>query len=395
MQIIYGYSNCTDKKYQEIFRESKVAVLQPDQKYHGLLIKGLEKNGATVRCLSGLPINRAVTKKKWIHEPDEQEDNVYYHYYRTINLPILRQMMIFFGALINVLKCKKVKDMVAICDCLNIANAYGFVLACRFRKIPVITIVTDLPDMLRGHNWIDRVNNILFGMMDGFVLLTEQMNGKVNHKKKPYIVLEGHVDVETQKISADQKWENESGKRVILYAGSITRLYGIANLVEGFIEANLSDAELWVYGDGDYRKELMELAKVHTNVIYKGVRPNQEIVECEMKAALLVNPRPTEPEYTKYSFPSKNMEYMVSGTPVLTTKLPGMPEEYYPFVYLLENETSTGIADKLKEIFSITKDERNSKGSQAAQFVLEHKSNIAQGKKIVDFMRRYSGRNEG
>ena len=45
MDIIYGYSNCTDKKYNEIFADKSVAVLQPDQKYHGLLIKGLAQNG--------------------------------------------------------------------------------------------------------------------------------------------------------------------------------------------------------------------------------------------------------------------------------------------------------------------------------------------------------------
>ena len=44
MQIIYGYSNCTDKKYREIVSKNNVAVLMPDQKYHGLLIKGFSKN---------------------------------------------------------------------------------------------------------------------------------------------------------------------------------------------------------------------------------------------------------------------------------------------------------------------------------------------------------------
>ena len=53
MQIIYGYSNCTDKKYREIVSENNVAVLMPDQKYHGLLIKGFSKNDVCVKCLSG------------------------------------------------------------------------------------------------------------------------------------------------------------------------------------------------------------------------------------------------------------------------------------------------------------------------------------------------------
>ena len=41
MRILYGYSNCTDATYNRIVSERNVSVLQPDQKYHGLLIKGL------------------------------------------------------------------------------------------------------------------------------------------------------------------------------------------------------------------------------------------------------------------------------------------------------------------------------------------------------------------
>ena len=79
-----------------------------------------------------------------------------------------------------------------------------------------------------------------------------------------------------------------------------------------------------------------KLAQQYPAVKYKGVAPNAVIVEEELKATLLVNPRPTGEEYTKYSFPSKNMEYMASGTPVLTTCLPGMPAEYNEYVYLLK-----------------------------------------------------------
>lgn len=346
MLILYGYSNCTDKKYQRIVSERNVAVLQPDQKYHGLLIKGLVKNGVKVRCFSGLPINRRVTARKLIYEKDESEGNAFFHYYTTINLPGLRQLMIFFAAFWNMLFLKKEKCTYAICDCLNIANAYGMKLGCKLRNIPVITIVTDLPDMMSNNKWLKKLNNHLFETVDGFILLTEQMNTQVNHRNKPYIVLEGHSDVDAPTVDELEKWEEKTGKKIIIYAGSVQKLYGIQNLTEGFIEANLPNTELWIFGDGDYRETLIEYSKINSSICYKGVRDNKEIVEYEMKAALLVNPRPIEPEYTKYSFPSKNMEYMVSGTPLLTTKLPGMPKEYYRYVYLLEDESSNGIAKK-------------------------------------------------
>ena len=385
MDIIYGYSNCTEKKYNEIFADKSVAVLQPDQKYHGLLIRGLAQNGANVRCYSGLPLNRSVTKKLFIHEPDEMEGGVYYHYYRTLNLPILRQFMIMMGAKKAVKKHKSNEKAVVICDCLNRSNALGMLKGAKKKKIPVIMIVTDIPDFQFDQKAATKCNKML-EKADGFIFLTEQMNERLNKHGKPYIVLEGHSDGALSAIDSAEKFERQNGKKVVLYAGSIRRLYGIQNLVEGFLNVKLSDAELHVYGDGDYREELEAICKKNPSVRYMGIRPNAEIVEKEQRAALLVNPRPSAPEYTKYSFPSKNMEYMVSGTPILTTKLPGMPKEYYPYVYLLEDETPKGITEKLQEIFALSMEEREEMGANARGFVLQHKSNVAQAKKILKFI---------
>ena len=388
MRILYGYSNCTDKTYNRIVSERNVSVLTPDQKYHGLLIKGLSENGAEIRCFSGLPINRSVTSRKLIREPDEREGNAHFHYITTLNMPGFRQLMMFCGTFFGVLRADKDKETVAVCDCLNLMNAYGMTLAARLRKIPVISIVTDLPDMERRSDLLKKINNKLFDKTDAFILLTEQMSDRVNKKKKPYIVLEGHVDANAPLPEEQTPYEISDGKRVIMYAGSLKRIYGIVNLVEGFIKADIPDSELRIYGDGDYREELERLAEKHPNVHYMGIKRNAEIVEEEQKASLLVNPRPTAPEYTKYSFPSKNMEYMVSGTPTLTTKLPGMPEEYYPYVYLLEDETPDGVAGKLREIFAQSFETRRQKAMSARKYVLEHKSNIAQSKKIMEFLDR-------
>ena len=98
---------------------------------------------------------------------------------------------------------------------------------------------------------------------------------------------------------------------------------------------------------------------------------------------LLVNPRPTNEEYTKYSFPSKNMEYMASGTPVLTTHLPGMPKEYNEYVFLLDEETEAGVAYALDSIFSRSTEELHQKGLAAKEFVMKEKNNVVQASKVL------------
>lgn len=389
MKIIYGYSNCTDSKYYELVASKGSTSMLPDQKYHGLLIRGLAKNCQSVECLSGLPINRSVTKKLFINEKDELEGNARFHYYKTFNLPILRQIMIFVGGLVSALKVKKEKGQTyAICDALNIANVYGIKLACKLKRIPLVLVVTDLPDMLKGGRIKKFIGNRVLKKADAFILLTEQMNEKVNSKKKPYIVLEGHSDADLQVLDDNEKFEVKEGKKVVLYAGSTVREYGIFNLIEGVKKANVDDIELRIFGTGGgVEEELKEISLASPKIKYMGVLPNADIVNMEMQSSLLVNPRPSGQEFTKYSFPSKNMEYMISGTPLLTTKLPGMPTEYYEHVYLLEDESPNGIAKKIEEIFSLSFKERNQKGKGAREFVRENKSNVVQGAKITEFLR--------
>lgn len=381
MKIIYGCANCSESKYEQL----NTGSVQPAQKYHRLMMIGLASCGADVYCYSGLPINRNVTKKLFICEKDEVEDGVKYHYYRTVNLPLFRQAMILLGAKKAVKKHKKTADFV-ICDCLNRANATGMASVANKNKIPVIMIVTDLPDYQFDQATAEKYNELL-SKADGYIFLTEQMNERVNKSGKPYIVLEGHSDCALNEIASGERYEEKTGKKVIVYAGSIKKLYGIQTLVEGFLKANIKDAELQIFGDGDYREELEEICKTNPTVKYMGIRTNGEVVAVEQRSALLVNPRPSAPEYTKYSFPSKNMEYMASGTPILTTKLPGMPKEYYPYIYAIENESVDGVADALKSVFADDYAKRTEKGKLAREFVLNEKSNRVQAKKIIKFLK--------
>ncbi len=380
MKLLYGFSNCSDRLYRELFRGKTSSALQPDQKYHGLLIRGLVANGANVRCVSGLPVNRSVTKKLLLHEPDEREDGAEYHYIKTVNLPIFRQAGIYCGSRAAV---KKDCDLI-LCDCLNLANAFGLFAGAKRKKKPIILIVTDLPEFQRG-KLLRKLNESMFRKADGFIFLTEQMNEKINPANKPYVVLEGHSDSALEALPPEEKSERKTGKQIVLYSGSLMKLYGIQNLVSGFLKANIPNAELHIYGNGDYREELEAVCQQEPSIHYFGSRPNIEVVEAQQRAALLVNPRPTAPEYTKYSFPSKTMEYLASGTPTLTTRLPGIPRDYDAHLNYIDDETPEGIAAAIRTVLARPQTEREEQGQKARTFVLKEKSNLVQSKKILDF----------
>ena len=112
-----------------------------------------------------------------------------------------------------------------------------------------------------------------------------------------------------------------------------------------------------------------------------------QVVEKEMEATLLVNPRPSDEKYVAYSFPSKTMEYMSTGTPVLTTALPCIPEEYKPHLYFIQEETPQGIGEALRQVLSQSDEALFQKGCQARRFVLEQRNNVVQAAKVLDMLK--------
>lgn len=385
MKILYGFSNCSYRKYNELFKDTSVMVLQQAQKYHSLMTRGLRENGIDVQCISGLPINRTADKSLYIKGGNDEENGVGYHYFSSVNLPAIRQLMILLKVFFYILTRRRIDA--AVCDILNLSVLIGMIAACRLRRIPIVGIVTDVPGKLADtKNSIDkRIDAFVMKRMDGYVFLTRWMDDIVNVNHKPYVVIEGQVD--SRMRQSLNRLEDKSNPRVLLYAGSIKKIYGIKKLTEAFLTADCPGWELQVYGDGDFKEELIEICRTHPNIKYIGIKPNDVIVEAELRAYLLVNPRPTDEEYVKYSFPSKNMEYMVSGTPVITTHLPGMPDDYIEHVYLFDDESAEGMAKVLREVLSQSDETLHQKGEQAKAFVLRNKNQECQAAKVLELIK--------
>ena len=106
----------------------------------------------------------------------------------------------------------------------------------------------------------------------------------------------------------------------------------------------------------------------------------------ERDAMLLVNPRPTSEEFTRYSFPSKILEYMMSGTPVITTKILGIPKEYDKYLFYFYADDPLSMANDLRKLMDMSLKDLSRKGRDAREFVIKNKNNIIQAEKILNFI---------
>ena len=384
MKIVYASCACSKRRFFELFPVSENMPGQQVQKYHRLMLEGLARNGVPVIALTSAPITRkdygGIVAR--IHPDDEH--GVHYRYLPIINIPVVKNIVILLSSFARTCGyLRDDKEAVVICDVLNFSVSAGALLAAKLLGRNNTGVVTDIPRFLSDNSnplfsWL---TSFVMMRYDSYVFLTHQMSSLINRRGVPEVVIEGQVDIEME--ARPNGIEAKHEHFVCLYAGAIDRRYGIETLVRGFLDSQIDSSELRIYGRGDYEEALTALARENPRVKYFGVVPNEVVVEEELRATLLVNPRPTSEAFTLYSYPSKNMEYMVSGTPLLTTALPGMPDEYKPYLYLLRDETVEGVATALEALFGTDRVELHRMGQAARHFVLKEKSNVIQAHRVL------------
>ena len=267
----------------------------------------------------------------------------------------------------------------------------------RHPEVQTCVIITDLPNELgiasgrkgvwkqieyrRGNRSLQRLN-----AFDRFVLLAEPMASALPLQNRPYLVMEGLVSDLPQTegdvtLPADRKPS-------VLYTGTLNRELGIGMLLDAFRE--MGEAQLWLCGKGDMEAEIQHAEASCGNIHYFGFVPQAVAFALQAKADVLVNPRTSQGTFTKYSFPSKTMEYLRSGKPVLCCKLEGIPNEYDAYLRYIEPQTAQGLRDAIRKLLVLSAQERAAIGASARNFVLTEKNSRVQSAKLLQFLRETS-----
>ena len=386
MNILYCSCLCSEQTFSEL---NIRLGSQQIQKYHRLLLKGLGKQSdITIKALSKLVTPDLPKQKKIVKK--EKWNDIDISYIISKHVGILGHLKQCLSSFIYVL-FHTTKDTIICTDILNTAMNIGVLIAGKLKKLKIIGIVTDLPENVVPGTQSSKIGKKVLEECDGYLLLTEMMNDVINpFRKKPYVVIEGQVD--SSMVDSVNSLNQKLSPRVFMYAGDFLAKNGIRNLINGFNKANLDNTELHIYGGGEEEQFVKEACRKNPNIKFFGFVLNREIVQKEVQSALLINPRPSNQEFVKYSFPSKLMEYMASGTPVLTTKLCGISKEYYPYIFTIDKEDEDGICTKLKELSKLTDSELNEKGNLLKQFVIKEKNEITQANKLYRLLQKFNSK---
>lgn len=262
----------------------------------------------------------------------------------------------------------------------------------KYPKATVCAVVPDLPQYMDTQSikkaWYKRIVKekrireiySCTKFIDKYIVLTESMKKDLNTEN--YLVMEGIAPKfkEFSYVSRD--------KKIVLYAGTLNKRYGIMDLIEAFEIASEknTDLELHIYGYGDSVTAINEACSKNPSIKYFGTISSDVLESVILNADVLVNPRKNNEEFTKYSFPSKNLDYLSYGIPFIGYKLDGIPSEYFSYIISPDGDENVELAQKIIDASKMNCEERYNYYVRVKDFIENNKTCLIQGKRILKFL---------
>ncbi len=264
----------------------------------------------------------------------------------------------------------------------------------KYPDLKVCGICADLPSMVSlssNKSFIKKAyekyrsnkayNNL--DVVDYFVLLTREMADYMKIKK-PFCVVEG-ISTKPEK-DPEFNFSNAEKKKTILYTGTLHKRFGVIDLVNAFSSIGDENISLVICGIGDSDEEIRKRAEKDKRICFLGKVTREEAMHLQRDATVLVNPRPNNEEFTKYSFPSKNLEYLSSGKPLVAHKLDGIPDEYDELIYYPTGNSQNELKEALVNVLNKPSDELEKHCRKVYEYVQNNKNEINQTKKIIKML---------
>jgi len=217
----------------------------------------------------------------------------------------------------------------------------------------------------------------------GLVVVSAQVGQHFARFKKPMAVAHDAVDMarfaaSLSREAARARLHIAPERQVCVYTGSVSNLKGVNFLVEA--AKLLPDVSFLVAGriTADFRE-----ATLPENVSLLGELPQEELPALLRAADVLLLPHP-KGEYSQS--PMKLFEYMASGTPIVSTRLPPLEEVLTDDEALLVASDSgkalaEGIERTLEDLIAAAA------RAERAQREVQQYTWGARGKKIAEFIR--------
>ena len=378
------------KKSETLIKENKFGLQIAANQYQYGFIKGFEKR---LQIISVLPAGTYPknSKKARYYESVGEVSGGKVQYIPFINVYFVKEYS-QKRQLLKELKKQILPDEKYVIYVYSLYMPFLKVLKKIKRKFSNIYICLIIPDLPGKYGIMRKITSLggirdrleaqkkiaMAGIADSYIFLTEKM--KEVFPKRPYAVIEGFLP------NSNFPQNVKRQPKTILYTGSLNTALGVDRLLEAFEKIEDNEYELWICGAGGIQPEVEAYTKKDRRIKYMGFLAKSDISLLQVKCDVLVNPRSNNDEFTKYSFPSKTMEYLLSGSKVVMYPLSGIPQEYFEFITVVEGDS---VEDLKNTLIAACEDMEfyNKRSQQQIQWISREKTNVKHVEKLKNIFK--------
>ena len=381
------------------------AFSQAMQMFQTELLIGLKKAGMPASAIiSVLPVpSRRHSKSEplWVgrHSADLAE-GLPITFLPFINVTPWKHIMVGIGAAFELLRWgwRNREAQFRVVYCCNLSTPPGvflLVAAWLIRAKAVVGLCDiSIPGETTPRGLYQRVDywmhKRLIPYFDGHVVVSDAI-ARDFLAGKQHLRLEGGIREDfferTKRRTASENASGNGTPFVIAAAGCINEINGLPILLEAFSLLPGDHFRLRIAGWGPLEQQVRATAASDSRIEFLGMIPFEGVLEIYNSASVLINMRVTKNINTEYFFPSKMMEYLASGVPVISTCTGHVAQEFGTFTYLLKEETPQALAELIQKIAALDPAELRQTGERARAYMTTHKTWEAQTKKLAAFIR--------
>jgi len=229
----------------------------------------------------------------------------------------------------------------------------------------------------------------LLPLFDGLVVITDSISNDFA-PKVPFIRVEGGIKNELAQrftnVTRKTGSGNDKAPFILVVAGGLDEANGISVILEAFSLLEGDNYRLEIAGAGPLENMVRQAANKDEHINFHGFISFDEVLKLYDSADVLVNMRLTKAINTRYFFPSKIMECLISGVSVISTCPGHVREEFSDFTFLIKGERPVDLANMVKYVASLAPDIRADKAVKAQKYMIRNKTWDGQGLRLVKFI---------
>ncbi len=298
MKILYLTTALRDEDYNALLHLGVKVTNPSNQNFHTKMIKAIASvDEVTVVSLIRFPTNQILLfdsgNYHYVPYPDDYFERIF-----------LREKAVTKTAM-----ALKAPFDVVVYDPLNRSIARAIPALAKRMRVPSMAILTDNPKNLSRSPFLYRKSVFSSVRKATAVLaLSDGLLAAFHVQNKMHFITPGLV--EESLVSSCPLPQGS----YLYFAGALAPRYGINDLLRAY-QATHPDYDLVIAGHSQHFK----VPKEEPRIRFLGQVTKNENEAYESAAALCINPRPYDEKLDRESVPSKVLEYLASGRPVLST----------------------------------------------------------------------------